>query len=102
MNYKIFLLALLFAACTKQADIAQEEITVFEVEIDASEERNVARYEIEASRDGIQFIYIGEIPASQRPTYAKRVEVAGSGWRYARIKAVDLDKRFIYSEIITR
>ncbi len=65
-----------------------------------SSETNLDRFEIFRSTDGINFNIIGSFPAGNK-TYTYTDEKAPGGLSYYRLKNVDKNGAFTYSEIIT-
>lgn len=66
-------------------------------------EQNVKKYIIEKSADGYSFFAIGEVDAKNYLTETKyRFFDSGlsSGLYYYRIRAIDIDERYIYSNIL--
>ncbi len=66
-------------------------------------ERNLSRYEVEKSFNGTSFTFIGQVSATGLPAYHFTESVqAFSGRRvFYRIKKVDRDGRFTYSEVFS-
>jgi hypothetical protein len=67
-------------------------------------ELNVARYEIETSRDGINFVKAGNIAAASRASYITDFALTdgiSAATIFVRVKAIDLDGSYKYSEIKT-
>ena len=64
------------------------------------QEINSSHFEIERSKDGIDFYYIGRANANETNPYEFVDEVPLIGDNYYRLKMVDLDGSYTYSKII--
>jgi hypothetical protein len=68
-------------------------------------ELNNEKFEIEESRDGIEFYKIGEIKGSESTLvwkeYTYKVEGPQAGINYYRLKQIDFDEEFEYSKIVS-
>lgn len=71
------------------------------VKWNVSEEKNVKQYEVEWSSDNRNFEKIAEIIALNKSAYSALHNNPLSGKNYYRLKIVDADGSFIYSNIIT-
>ncbi len=70
-----------------------------------AQEINSDRFEIESSTDGINYEKIGQLKSqdansSSAKNYAKLVSVP-SGTNFIRLKQIDIDEKFEYSQVIT-
>ncbi|HUM51009.1 MAG TPA: T9SS type A sorting domain-containing protein [Chitinophagales bacterium] len=69
-----------------------------------SSERNSLKFEVEKSLDGTNFTYIGERPAAGNSStprdYTLNDEHPVTGNNYYRLKMVDIDGQFKYSDVI--
>lgn len=68
---------------------------------DAEREINTKKYEVECSKDGILFNKLGEINANNSIHYSYNFDINSSianKYLYYRIKSLDLDGRFQYSQ----
>jgi hypothetical protein len=69
-----------------------------------ADEINVSKYELELSKDGVQFFKVSELAARQLSSYQFRYALP-SDWQvsrlYARVKSVDIDGRYQYSPVRT-
>jgi len=99
------LLALVLFSCTKQkAELI--ESNVFTLDIPVYEQESVSHYDVEISTNGqdfkmhttfwatkdAEYLYTGDIDLSE---HLKTVDLI-----YLRVKAVDIDTKFIYSPVI--
>ncbi len=83
---------------------ARKEDCSIRVNFGAEGEINVARYEIEASRDGIQYTKMGQLPANRSINYQYLFPITDAikaPLLYIRVKSVDLDGRTQYTEVRT-
>ena len=65
-----------------------------------SEETNVSYYEVEMSEDGVHFTTVKKVTATNNRNYSLLASVPGSNYHYYRLKIIDNDGRFSYSNII--
>jgi hypothetical protein len=68
-----------------------------------SDEVNMSRYELEKSSDGSNFKKTLSIPSGNNPllsTYTYNDPVTGNGSFYYRLKSVNMDESYLYSEVI--
>ncbi len=65
-------------------------------------EINTSYFDIEGSRDGITFSVLGQLAANNRSTnsYQYRHDDPGSGTWFYRLKQVDDDRKYTYSQVI--
>ncbi len=81
---------------------ARSEACNIKVDFSAEAEINVDHYEIEAGKDGIHYIKMGQVPANQRINYNYSfylTDTIKAPLLFVRIKSVDRDGRFQYSDI---
>ena len=64
-----------------------------------SEEINVAKYEIECSTNAVDFKYVGHVSANNTQQYSLFHTSPVSGLNYYRLKTIDKDGKFYYSEL---
>lgn len=66
-----------------------------------AEEINVERYELEVSRDGMQYIKQVELPAQNRTQYVFSYPLGTSNpdYLFVRVKSVDFDGKVLYSPV---
>lgn len=60
----------------------------------------ISCYEVEMSEDGIYFTGGKKVPASDHRNYSLLANVPGSSYHYYRLKVIDNDSKFSYSNII--
>lgn len=65
-------------------------------------EQNTARFEVERSADGRTFVSIGSVTAagSGAHTYSMADQKPFNGYNYYRLKMIDLDGRYTYSDVV--
>ena len=68
---------------------------------ETTNQKNVSKYEVEYSTDGITFVKIGSVPAKSGDvnTYEYLHSIISEQDAFYRIKTVDLDGQFNYSEV---
>ena len=69
---------------------------------EVTSEKNVARYEVEYSKDGVNFTKIGSVPAksgSGTINYDYLHAIINDGDAFYRLKTVDTDNQYSYSEV---
>ena len=68
-----------------------------------SQEINTAKFQIQVSRDGLEYTQLGELAAAgnsnTEKTYIFSHNQPAKGYNYYRIKMVDIDGRFTYSPV---
>jgi hypothetical protein len=65
-------------------------------------EINVSHYEIQVSKDGINFVTVAQVNAANRPSYTKGFVLTDelqAAQLFVRVRSVDFDGRFGYSEV---
>ncbi|MEQ1676211.1 MAG: T9SS type A sorting domain-containing protein [Chitinophagaceae bacterium] len=67
----------------------------------SAEESNFKQYQVEQSRDGINFNVINSIPAKGSYSTYSYTPAQASGTMYYRLKLVDMDNSYSYSSIVT-
>ncbi len=67
----------------------------------SAEESGFKKYEVEQSRDGIDFTFISSVPAKGSYSQYSYTPAPASGTMYYRLKLVDIDNSYSYSSIIT-
>lgn len=68
------------------------------------QELNFSHYEVEMSKDGINYSTVATVAAQNRPTYSTNVAITDAlrtNILYVRLKCVDLDGTFKYTKIVT-
>ncbi|RYY91159.1 MAG: hypothetical protein EOO11_23130, partial [Chitinophagaceae bacterium] len=79
---------------------AKKDIAGTRIDWEVADEVNVARYEIERSADGNNFMPIGSVKANGKPGYHfNDATAANLGTAYYRVKNVDIDGHFKYSSV---
>lgn len=84
-----------FAAVNKDCKI--------QVSWTSEQEQNLARYEIEGSKDGVNFFKLGEVSAQGNRDYSQQIlltEAIKAPVLLIRLKSVDLDNSFKYTNIV--
>lgn len=66
---------------------------------EVANELNLSKYEVEFSTDGISFVKIGDVSATNSRNYSFTHTKPVMGINYYRLKAVDVDGKFTYTEI---
>ncbi len=66
----------------------------------ATQETNFKQYEIERSNDGLVFLKIGSVPGQNLTNYHFKDAEAPQSLIYYRLKMIDIDGRFKYSDIV--
>lgn len=66
---------------------------------DIADEKNLDRYEITRSQDGINFVYLGSVQVFDKSRYSFIDEHPKVGMNYYRIKLVDIDADYTYSPV---
>ena len=64
-------------------------------------QQNTDQYELEQSRDGIQFSVVTKIPAKNSSNYGYNDLAAEAGTTYYRLKMIDADGSFVYSKVVS-
>ncbi|MFC4231138.1 T9SS type A sorting domain-containing protein [Parasediminibacterium paludis] len=86
----------------KFANISANKVSgIVKVSWNIETEINAASYTVERSVDGVSFIAIGTVVASNAGTYNFIDASSASATNYYRIKAVDRDGSFAYSAVVT-
>jgi hypothetical protein len=83
---------------------ARREACNINVQFAAENEINVARYEIEASKDGINYNKIGQLPANRSINYQYLFALSPATEAPVlriRVKSVDLDGKLQYTPVVT-
>jgi hypothetical protein len=63
-------------------------------------EKDVSKYEVERSSNGVDFIKVGEVPASGLSTYTYTDANLQQGVYFYRVRNIDLDGQFKYSTVV--
>ncbi len=83
---------------------ARRDVCNINVQFSAENEINVARYEVEASKDGIGFSTIGQVAANRSINYQYLFAISAATESAAlriRVKSVDWDGKFQYTPVVT-
>lgn len=70
------------------------------LEWEVENEEHFFRYEVENSSDGRQFGLAGIVPASGKSRYSYTAQSVADKYQFYRLKMVDIDGRFTYSNIL--
>ena len=103
-----FVLLFAFSSCTKQETISSSALhpeNTLVVSFDVEEQVNVARYTIQLSETGNNFVdEAGVVLADNLALSKYSINVDVTGYQkaiYVRIKSTDLDGQVDYSKIVT-
>lgn len=80
--------------------VARSENSMVTVQWDVADEIDVRGYQVERSTNGMQFESIGFVDAHGKPYYSYTDAQAGNGSVFYRVKSVDIDGKFKYSNIV--
>ncbi len=82
---------------------ASNKNCVLNVNWTTAQELNVDRYEVEVSKDGNTFVKASTVPAQSRTSYGSNIAITDAikaNNLYLRLKCIDIDGSFKYSNII--
>lgn len=80
--------------------VARSENSQVTVQWDVADEIDVKGYQVERSTNGMKFEAIGFVDAHGKPYYSYTDAQAANGSVYYRVKSVDIDGKFKYSNIV--
>jgi len=82
---------------------AQNKNCSINVNWSVAQESNLSRYEVEVSKDGVNFVKAATVMAQNKATYSASfpiTEILKSATLLVRLKSIDLDASYKYSQIV--